>query len=155
MPSVEALPLPTTITPPILAVERRSDEGTGYEKSGLTEAQAEAYEKQLLRLMDEEKPYRNSYLTLQELADELSISAHNLSQVINTRLGKNFYDFVNEYRVEEVKRRLLDPKYRNLKILAIGLDAGFNTKSTFNAFFKKHTGVTPSRYREQSQAAAA
>jgi AraC-like DNA-binding protein len=135
-------------------LEGPTDEGTVYEKSGLTDAQAEAYQKQLLRLMDEKKPYRNGYLTLQELADELSISAHNLSQVINTRLGKNFYDFVNEYRVEEVKRRLLDPKYQNLKILAIGLDAGFNTKSTFNAFFKKRTGVTPSRYREHQAAAA-
>jgi AraC-like DNA-binding protein len=105
--------------------------------------------------MDETRPYRNSYLTLQELADALSISAHNLSQVINTRLGKNFYDFVNGYRVEEVKHRLRDPKYQHLTILAIGLEAGFNTKSTFNAFFKKHTGVTPSRYREQDQSAAA
>ena len=83
------------------------------------------------------------------------MSAHNLSQVINAKLGKNFYDFVNEYRVEEVKRRLRDPKYTNLKILAIGMDAGFNTKSTFNAFFKKHTGLTPSQYREHTPAAAA
>jgi AraC-like DNA-binding protein len=129
-------------------------EGTGYGKSGLSDLQAEAYLKRLLRLMDEKKPYQNSYLTLQELADDLSISAHHLSRVINTKLGKNFYDFVNEYRVEEVKRRLLDPKFSNLKILAIGMDAGFNTKSTFNAFFKKHTGLTPSDYRAQHPAAA-
>jgi AraC-like DNA-binding protein len=143
------------VAPPTIAPSVEPEEGTGYGKSGLSDVQAEAYLKQLLRLMDEKKPYRNSYLTLQELADELSISAHNLSQVLNTKLGKNFYDFVNEYRVEEVKRLLRDPKYMNLKILAIGMDAGFNTKSTFNAFFKKHTGLTPSDYRAQHQAAAA
>jgi AraC-like DNA-binding protein len=131
------------------------DESAGYERSGLTEAQAQAYERKLLQLMDEKHPYRNSYLTLQDLADELSISTHNLSQVINSRLGKNFYDFVNGYRAEDVKRRLLDPRSQHLKILALGLDAGFNTKSTFNAFFKKHTGLTPSDYRQKHHPAAA
>jgi AraC-like DNA-binding protein len=125
-----------------------------YEKSGLSEAQAEAYLAKLLRLMEEKRPFTNSFLTLQDLADQMSISAHNLSQVINTRLGKNFYEFVNGYRIEEVKRRLSDPKSRHLTILAIGLDSGFNTKSTFNAFFKKYTGLTPSRYINQHRGAA-
>ncbi len=149
-PVPEAPVASSTIAPDV-----EPGEGTGYGKSGLSDVQAERYVKQLLHLMDEKKPYTNSYLTLQELADELSISAHHLSQVINTKLGKNFYDFVNEYRVEEVKRRLRDPKYMHLKILAIGMDAGFNTKSTFNAFFKKATGLTPSQYRELETAAAA
>ena len=144
-------PVAPTVAAPVLSPA----DSSGYGKSGLSDEQAGAYLKQLLRLMDEKKPYRNCYLTLQQLADELSISAHNLSQVINAKLGKNFYDFVNEYRVEEVKRRLRDPKYTNLKILAIGMDAGFNTKSTFNAFFKKHTGLTPSQYREHTTAEAA
>jgi len=125
-----------------------------YEKSGLSDAQAEAYLAKLLRLMEEKKPFTNSFLTLQDLADQMSISAHNLSQVLNTRLGKNFYEFVNGYRIEEVKRRLSDPKSRHLTILAIGLDSGFNTKSTFNAFFKKYTGLTPSRYVNQRRGAA-
>jgi AraC-like DNA-binding protein len=122
-------------------------EGAGYEKSGLTPAQAEAGMLQLLRVMEEKKPYRKSFLTLQELADETAISAHNLSEVINTQAGKNFYDFVNRYRVEEVMRRLPDPRYAHLTILAIAADTGFNSKSTFNAFFKKVTGLTPSQYR--------
>jgi hypothetical protein len=99
--SAEVLPVETTAKPQISALESPTDEGTGYEKSGLTEVQAQAYQKRLLRLMDETKPYSNSYLTLQELADELSISTHNLSQVINTQLRMNFYDFINRYRVEE------------------------------------------------------
>jgi AraC-like DNA-binding protein len=123
------------------------DAAAGYEKSGLTPAQAGAAMRQLLRVMEEKKPYRRSLLTLQELADEMAISAHNLSEVINTQAGKNFYDFVNRYRVEEVMRRLQDPRSDHLTLLAIAAESGFNSKSTFNAFFRKTTGLTPSQYR--------
>jgi AraC-like DNA-binding protein len=133
----------------IAAIEPLVSADQSYEKSGLTQAQAAAHLAQLQRVMEKKQLYKNSLLTLQELADELSISPHHLSQVINTGLGKNFYDFVNGYRVEEIKRRLRDPKSAHLTILAIALDAGFNTKSSFNTFFKKHTGLTPSQYRAQ------
>ena len=140
------LPAPAGATQ-VATREGAPGEGAGYEKSGLTPAQAEAGMQQLLRVMEEKKPYRKSLLTLQELADEMAISAHNLSEVINTQAGKNFYDFVNGYRVEEAMRRLQDPRYAHLTILAIAEDSGFNSKSTFNAFFKKATGLTPSQYR--------
>lgn len=119
----------------------------GYEKSGLTPAQAEALVQRLRRVMEEEQLFRRSELTLQELADAMSISAHNLSEVINTQAGKNFYDFVNGYRVEEVMRRLRDSRFDHLTILALAAESGFNSKSTFNAFFRRHTGLTPSQYR--------
>jgi len=125
------------------------DEAFGYEKSGLTQVQAEALGQQLVRLMEEDQLFKRSQLTLQELADEMSISAHNLSEVINTQMRQNFYDFVNGYRVEEVKRRLRDPQSRHLTILALAEESGFNSKSAFNALFKKHTGQTPSHYRRQ------
>jgi AraC-like DNA-binding protein len=99
--------------------------------------------------MEEQKPFVRSTLTLQELSDELQISAHNLSEVINTKLGKNFFDFVNGFRVKEVQARLADPQYDHLTILAIAQDAGFNSKSTFNTIFKKVTNQTPSEYRRQ------
>jgi AraC-like DNA-binding protein len=79
----------------------------------------------------------------------MSISAHNLSEVINTQAGKNFYDFVNGYRVEAVMRRLRDPRYAHLTILALAEESGFNSKSTFNACFRRHTGLTPSQYRTE------
>lgn len=120
---------------------------SGYEKSGLTETEAAARLQQLRALMDEKHPYRRSQLTLQELADEMGMSTHNLSQVINTQAGKSFYDFVNGYRADEAMRRLRDPKSSHLTILAIAEESGFNSKATFNAFFKRHTGVTPSEYR--------
>jgi len=91
-----------------------------------------------------------STLTLQELADELSIASHQLSQVINDRLQKNFFDFINSYRVEEVQVRLLAPEAQNLTILAVALDSGFSSKSSFNTIFKKHTQMTPTEYKRHS-----
>jgi AraC-like DNA-binding protein len=140
--------------PPAAAISAATTQASGYEKSGLTQTQAEGYLERLIRLMEEKQPFRRSELTLQELAAELRITSHNLSQVINTQLGKNFHDFVNGYRVEEVKRRLRDPGSGHLTILTIAFDAGFNTKSTFNAFFRKHTGLTPSQYRARQNVGA-
>ena len=62
-------------------------------------------------------------------------------------MGKNFYKLVNEYRVEEVKKRMVNPEYKNLTILAIAYDSGFNAKSSFNTIFKESTGMTPSGYQ--------
>ncbi len=120
-----------------------------YERSGLTEETADLLHVSLLRLMEEKKFYRNSQLTLTELSEALSVSAHNLSEVINTRLKKNFYDFVNGYRLDEVKKDLADPTKQHLKIISIAFDAGFNSKATFNTLFKEQCGQTPSEYRKQ------
>lgn len=117
-----------------------------YKRSGLKTEDAKQYHKQLVRLMETDKPYLEPKLTLSNLADELDISANHLSQVINQCEGKNFFDFVNSYRVEEYKERAADPAYQNFSILAIALDSGFNSKSSFNQVFKKFTGKTPSQY---------
>lgn len=126
-----------------------ADDGGGYERSGLTPAEAGMLMQRLQQAMEAKQLYLRSQLTLQELAQELGISAHNLSEVINTQAGRNFYDFVNGYRVEEVMRRLKDPKHANHTILAVAADSGFNSKATFNAFFKRATGLTPSHYRKE------
>lgn len=121
-----------------------------YHKSGLSEEKATYYKLQLQNLMQEEKPYHNSNLTLQDLSEKLNISTHNLSEVINTQLNQNFFDFVNSYRVEEVKQKLAEPAYEHLKILAVAYDSGFNSKTSFNAIFKRMTGQTPSEFRKQN-----
>ena len=121
-----------------------------YEKSGLSEEKAKTYLQQLLTLMEKQQPYTNSELTLNQLADMLSISSHNLSEIINTRLQQNFFDFVNSYRLAKVKKDLADPVKRHLTLLAIAFDAGFNSKSSFNLIFKKQTNLTPSEYRKQA-----
>lgn len=120
-----------------------------YSRSGMDATAAERYEEALVELMHTEKLYQRGDLKLQDLADAMGISPHNLTEVINTRIGRNFYDFVNGYRVDEVKSRLSDPNYAHLTILAIALDSGFNSKSSFNSIFKKHAGMTPSRFRSQ------
>lgn len=121
-----------------------------YEKSGLTEEKSEVALNMLNKLMEEEKIYRESNLTLKDLAKRLSISPHNFSEIINTQLNQNFFDFINKYRVDDVKTALNDPQKSNYTLLAIALEAGFNSKSSFNAIFKKITGMTPSQYRKNS-----
>ncbi len=131
-----------------VAEEIEQSAGVKYERSGLTKETAEQLHASLLRLMEEKNIYRNSQLTLADLAESLSVSPHNLSEVINTRLQKNFYDFVNGYRLDEVKKDLADPSKQHLKILSIAFDAGFNSKATFNTLFKEQNGQTPSEYRK-------
>lgn len=121
-----------------------------YEKSTLLPERSDRYLKKLLQIMETEKPYLDGELTLQKMAERLSIPPHHLSQTINEQLDQTFSDFVNVYRVEEVKRRLHDPAKKHYSILAIAEDAGFNTKSSFNSVFKKHTGITPSEFRKDA-----
>lgn len=118
-----------------------------YKKSGLTPQKAEEYLKKLLDFMETEKPYIDDDLTLQQLASQLSISTHHLSQLINERLNQTFFDFVNSYRVKEATKELADPGKDHLTILAIAYNAGFNSKSSFNSAFKKHTQMTPSQFK--------
>lgn len=117
-----------------------------YERSGLNKEQAAHHHKQLLALMKEKKPYLNGELSAGELAQQLNISVNHLSQVLNTVQGQNFFDFVNGYRVQEVIEKMKDPRNHHLTLLAIALDSGFNSKTSFNNIFKKVTSQTPSQY---------
>ncbi|GAB3907705.1 AraC family transcriptional regulator [Larkinella knui] len=120
-----------------------------YEKSSLTAGQGRLYADQLQNLMQHRLWYLDGTLTLRQVADELALSPHTLSQVLNQTLGVSFYDYINDYRVEAVKRALADHRNDHLTILALALDAGFESKAAFNKAFKKHTGLTPSDYRKQ------
>ncbi len=119
-----------------------------YERSTLTREAAEKYLKKLIYTMDTDKPYLESDITLNSLAKKLAISAHHLSQIINEKLDQNFFEMINSYRVKEAKSLITDPAYSQINIASIGLDAGFNSISAFNAAFKKHAKITPSQYRE-------
>lgn len=120
-----------------------------YGKSRLDDDRASDIRRRLEAHLASAHPHRRSGLTLQELAADLDVSPHSLSQVINEQLGRNFHDLINERRVEEVRRRLDDPANAHLTLLAVALDAGFRSKSTFNSIFKKITGLTPSQYRDR------
>jgi AraC-like DNA-binding protein len=119
-----------------------------YERSGLTEAEALQLEQSLLRVMEVERPWMNSDLTLADLAARLDSTPHRVSEVLNAQVGQTFYDFVNGYRVREVQRRIKAGEAQRLKMLALALDAGFASKSTFNEAFKRHTSQTPSDFRQ-------
>jgi AraC-like DNA-binding protein len=133
------------------AAESAPPAGTSprYERSGLGDREAATLQAALVAAMERDHPYRNPDLTLADLAERLATSPHKLSEVLNTQLGQTFYDFVNGYRVREVQRRLGEDASRNLTLLAVALDAGFASKSTFNAAFKKATGRTPSEWRTE------
>ncbi|HER09981.1 MAG TPA: AraC family transcriptional regulator [Bacteroides sp.] len=129
------------------------NDGAGkYQRSGLKKKDVARYISRIEAFMQQEKPYLDRELTIYDLSDSLEIPRHFISEVINEHMGKNFYNLVNEYRVEEVKQRLKDPAYQNLTILAIAYDSGFNSKSSFNTIFKEKTGMTPSEYLKKVSA---
>ncbi len=113
---------------------------------------AEEINNKLLDLIDTEKPYLNPELSLQELADKIEVKRHHLSNVINQKHNKNFYEFINQYRIEEVKALMVDPKNRNYKLISLAYDAGFNSKASFNRIFKQMTNMTPSQFITSQQA---
>ncbi len=119
-----------------------------YERSGLKDKDAEKYLQQLLKYMDREKPFLDVDLTIHDMSSALDIPRHYLTQVINGLLGKNFYTFINEYRIQEVKKLLISDDYLKYTLTAIAFEAGFNSKSSFNSIFKNSTGMTPSQYKE-------
>ncbi len=92
--------------------------------------------------------HRDPELNRDALAKKLGISSGYLSQQINSAAGMNFSDYINTFRVEDVKEMLLDPEFDQYSLLSIGYEAGFNSKSTFYSAFKKSTGLTPSSFRQ-------
>ncbi len=105
----------------------------------------------LHHFMQSQKPFLDPELSLSSLSRQLNMNRNQLSQLINEGIGDNFYDFVNKYRVEEVKRLMLDPKMQKYNLLGIALEAGFKSKSTFNLIFKRFTGLTPGEYKNNLQ----
>lgn len=121
-----------------------------YVSTYLKESEIKNYVRRIKNYMISEKPYLLANLSLPELANRLDMSSHHLSRIINEEFGVNFFDFVNQYRIKEVKSRIGHPEYENLSLFGIALDSGFNSKSAFNRVFKKVTGITPSEYRSKT-----
>lgn len=126
------------------------DDRIKYERSTLTRSDADRYLTKLRNLMEEERPYLDPCLNINQLARRLTIQSRHLSQVLNESLHQNFYDFINGYRIEEAKKMLANTSGEKPTVLEVLLDAGFNSKSAFNRAFKKWTGLTPSEFRRQN-----
>jgi AraC-like DNA-binding protein len=127
----------TVLTPSIATVHTTPDKNI---------LQLEMVRKKLETLIQKEKPYLEPELTLPDIANKLRISTHILSKVINEMYQKNFHDFINSYRIEEFKQLVKQPKFRGYTIVSVAMEAGFNSKSSFNRAFKKLVGITPSEY---------
>lgn len=100
------------------------------------------------KFIKEERNFLDANLSLESVAEKLNINKSYLSRLINSDLEKSFNDYINELRIEEAKTYLEQTEFENYTLLAIGLEAGFNSKTAFNSAFKKFTGVTPSEYRK-------
>ena len=123
-----------------------NSESSPNEGTKLSE-KAEDHYLNLISIIKEKKLYQNPDINMSMLSEEIGLSKSYVSQIINTKEGKNFFDFINTYRVEEVKQKMADPAFEHYSILGLAMEAGFKSKSTFNAVFKKMTGMTPSKFR--------
>ncbi len=129
--------------------KKEKKKATQYLHSGLKQKEAENHAAEIKNYFEKEKPFLDGKLSLSEVAQHMNISVNHLSQVINEQLRMTFFDFVNSYRVDEVKARLSSPDVKNFTLLGIAYDSGFNSKSSFNSIFKKFTGLTPSQFAKQ------
>ncbi len=103
----------------------------------------------VVQYMETEQAFLDNDLSLRGLSEAVDISTHHLSEILNQEQGQNFYNFVNNFRIDFVCERLKTDK--DIKLLDLGLKSGFSSKSTFNSVFKKHTGLTPSQYRNRNR----
>jgi len=120
-----------------------------YKHSKLDRSEALYQLNRMNEYMITKKPYLDSELSIQELSKSMELPVNLISEIINNIVNQNFYDYVNNFRVEEFKLLANEPANNHLKILALAYEAGFKSKTTFNTTFKKITGQTPSEYIQQ------
>lgn len=121
---------------------------TGTKKKLVTDEKLANHILALKNLMETEKPYLDGEISLISLAEQLNMSPHQLSYIINTGFEENFFQFINRYRIEEAKLMILDPKCSHLSLIGIAFEVGFNSKTVFNTTFKKITGKTPTEFKK-------
>ena len=119
-----------------------------YVKSGLTAEMADKLHRELVHLMEQEKPFRETELSLAQLAARLNTQSNYLSQVINECEGKNFYDYINTLRIDEFTRLATTHDSRKYTLLGLAQECGFSSKSSFHRYFKKVKGMSPSEFME-------
>ncbi|MBN8854629.1 MAG: hypothetical protein BGO55_22105 [Sphingobacteriales bacterium 50-39] len=139
----ETGPVKTDTIPDISVLPKEKQ----YKKSALDDQMMHQYELSLRQFMEKSKIYLEAGVSLEALSEKSKIPKHHLTQLLNERFEKNFYTFINEYRINEAVEKLKNP-YIEVSILSLAYDCGFNSKSSFNNYFKKVTNLTPSAYRK-------
>ncbi len=124
------------------------DKSGKYARSGLSTADAERYKLLLMEKMEEERYYLDCDLTLSGLANQLGLSPHQVSQVINEQLGQSFFSFVNNYRIQLAKGLMGEQETRNMPIVELALEVGFKSRSSFYSAFKKVAQMTPTQFKK-------
>lgn len=125
---------------------------TGDRKPILPQQRHEEIFNLLESLLHEKNLYRDEDLSLEKLAAASGINRHHISETLNVFAQKSFYQYINEYRVKEVLAILDSTTKQNTRLLTLAYDCGFKTKASFNQYFKKITGTTPSGYLKQKAA---
>ena len=121
-----------------------------YMNSTLGSREITTVKKQLLELMEREKPYLDSTLRLEQVANRLEVSAHQLSQVINTECNTNFNAFINRYRIREAKQMLHSDRFASYSLEGIAMECGFGNRTSFYRAFRKQTGTTPADFKKMT-----
>lgn len=124
-----------------------------YQASRLTSSQLANLAQRLIIHTEETHAYLDENLKLKTLSQQTNIPTHHLSEVLNQYLKKSYADFINEYRVEAVKKMMFAKQYEHLTMEAIGFEAGFNSRATFYKSFKKMTGLSPTQYKKREMGA--
>lgn len=120
-----------------------------YSRSGLDISSSKELLESLKTVFDSEELFLDNSITLSSIAAKLGFSSRDISRAINENEGKNFFEFVNGYRIQKAKSLLIDTTYLNEKITTVAYDCGFGNVTSFNLAFKVETGLTPSRYRNE------
>ena len=130
----------------------REPENKPQVKAPLLDIQtAEAYAEKLSQYFNEEEPFLIPDLSLRSLASHIEIHPNKLSWLLNEKMGKNFNEFINHYRIEYFKKLALDPENSHISLIGLAYESGFNSKTVFNTYFKKETGMTPKEFLKENQ----
>ncbi|MEO9968038.1 MAG: helix-turn-helix domain-containing protein [Reichenbachiella sp.] len=127
-------------------------ENEKYTTSSLSDQAADELFDRIQQLFKNENIFHNPELKVQDIAEKLAVTNHNISQVLNQKAEKTFYEFVNSYRLDYFKELLADPEKRRFTILALGMESGFNSKASLNRVFKQQLGLTPREYQQSTMA---
>jgi AraC-like DNA-binding protein len=142
--------------PPSVENQRKTEpiaigQQTTTNTSLLNENEIKYYLQQLEQLVHEEKVYIDSLLSLRQVAEKIGLHPNRLSWLLNEQLHKNFNEYINAFRLETFKTKALDPKNKHITILGLAYESGFNSKTSFNSYFKKMEGITPTAWVKKQE----